>query len=196
MKKPLLAFILLLTFTTGAALAQWGNFPDVQPADWFYMYVMEIKDWGIVNGKGDGSFAPNDNINRAEFSKMLSLYDDRVDDKIETAVNGIDIDTSSMNTNSTSNLPTVMYLDKYNEAPADCPSGWEEVSYGPNWEDSSGKKNWKRVCLTDNACKVLYLEFFNQDPGRCPSGWREADYGRIYNDDGRSKWGRACYICQ
>ncbi len=60
----------------------------MKSGDWFYTYVNQIKNWGVISGNDDGTYAPSRNINRAEFAKIISLYDKRVDQKIKSAISG------------------------------------------------------------------------------------------------------------
>ena len=46
-------------------------FKDVKPTDWFFDDVMQAARTGIVKGKGDGIFAPKDNVTRRDFAIML-----------------------------------------------------------------------------------------------------------------------------
>ena len=48
-------------------------FADLETTHWAYESIVALKDEGIISGKGDGSFAPNDNVTREEFVKMLVL---------------------------------------------------------------------------------------------------------------------------
>ena len=189
MKKSLLLSLTLpLLIATLAFSAKANFFPDVHVADWFYPYVEEIRQWGVVSGNADGTFAPERNINRAEFSKMLSLYDKRVDKKI----------ADSAQTSATQNktLPSVMYLEKQSEAPAECPSGWTQADFGISWEDD-GQKAYTRICYTPNQdCRVMYLELFSsKEPAKCPDQWTQADYGVSGKGGGYRTLERVCYIC-
>ncbi len=47
-------------------------FNDVADSHWAYEAVTELYAQGIVSGKGNGNFAPNDMVKREEFVKMLS----------------------------------------------------------------------------------------------------------------------------
>ena len=40
--------------------------------DWYYPYITDLTDRGIINGRPDGSFAPGASLTRAEFVKMLA----------------------------------------------------------------------------------------------------------------------------
>lgn len=47
------------------------SFPDVKPAKWYYEYVKVASSQGIINGKPDGTFRPNDKITRNEMAVMI-----------------------------------------------------------------------------------------------------------------------------
>ncbi len=47
------------------------KFSDVKENDWFYSYVTALASKGIITGYPDGTFAPQGNITRAEFIKLL-----------------------------------------------------------------------------------------------------------------------------
>ncbi|MBD3330898.1 hypothetical protein GF354_05220 [Candidatus Peregrinibacteria bacterium] len=52
------------------------GFPDVPTDSWFFKYVANAKKLGIVNGNADGTFAPDRQVNKAEFIKMtLETFD-------------------------------------------------------------------------------------------------------------------------
>lgn len=187
MKKSalvIISFIFGLTISFG--FAQTTSFPDVKPSDWFYQYVMNIKSWGIINGTGAGTFDPSGTINRAQFSKMISLYDERVDEKIAQ----IQPDT----TTQSSRPYSIMSLREFGKEPNKCPSGWKEMDYGISWEES-GNAGRTRTCYTSQACSVAHLEKFNKEPKNCPSGWKEANYGIRWISGGHNKYGRTCYVC-
>jgi|GEM_PF-2604699 len=48
------------------------SFSDVTAADWFYDAVSIASDYGISNGNGDGTFAPNSKIKREEAMTMIA----------------------------------------------------------------------------------------------------------------------------
>ena len=185
MKKTIIlasfGFLFLATAVTTAARSNF--FSDVHVADWFYGYVETVRSWGVISGNDDGTFAPARNINRAEFAKMLTLYDQRVDRKI-----------ASVDNSSEGRPVSVMSLEKFNEIPAECPTGWEEANYGINWEEG-GRSSRRRTCYTTENCSVMHLEIFNEVPKKCLAGWTEADYGEKWAEGGRVKWYRTCYIC-
>ena len=47
------------------------TFGDVKESDWYFDYVTELAEKGIVSGNGNGGFAPNDNVTREQFLKMI-----------------------------------------------------------------------------------------------------------------------------
>ncbi len=47
-------------------------FPDIG-SEWFALYVCGAKTLGIIEGRGDGNFAPDSNVNFAEAAKILVL---------------------------------------------------------------------------------------------------------------------------
>ena len=192
MKNILFGFALGV-LSIGGLKAATQNFPDVREGVWFYPYVMEIAGWGVVDGNDDGTFAPARNINRAEFSKMLVQYDQRVDQKfedfgLELAVEDIE-DDPLVAENTT--LPSVMYLKGYNRESALCPDGWDEVDYGDNY--FGDRRHKQRTCITDQVCSTLAFERRDNgnNPLDCPTGWDEIDFGFIDVD----RKSRVCTIC-
>lgn len=47
------------------------EFKDVKMNDWYYKYLVSLKETGIVNGSDDGNFYPDNFVKREEFLKML-----------------------------------------------------------------------------------------------------------------------------
>jgi|GEM_PF-4484793 len=46
-------------------------FSDVEQGSWYYENIMTLVDRGVTNGYNDGAFKPDDNITRAEFTKLV-----------------------------------------------------------------------------------------------------------------------------
>lgn len=46
-------------------------YTDLGDAAWATEYIVTLTEKGIVSGKGDGKFYPNDNVTREEFTKMI-----------------------------------------------------------------------------------------------------------------------------
>lgn len=49
------------------------QFADLEAKHWAYESIMKLRDRNIINGYEDGTFRPEDAVNRAEFIKMLTL---------------------------------------------------------------------------------------------------------------------------
>jgi len=49
------------------------EYSDVKVSDWHFEYVKDLSEKGIVSGDGTGKFAPNDNVTREQFLKMLLM---------------------------------------------------------------------------------------------------------------------------
>lgn len=48
-------------------------FKDLDSVPWAKESILLLYDWGVINGKGEGIFAPLDNVTREEFVKMVVL---------------------------------------------------------------------------------------------------------------------------
>ena len=75
MKKRLLPVLLALTLTLPLpALAKEAStvFTDVSPEDWFAPYVEVCVKDGLLNGVGDGVFAPGQTLNGDEALVMAA----------------------------------------------------------------------------------------------------------------------------
>ncbi len=51
------------------------GYTDVKTSQWYYEYVLEAKEKGLMNGMGDGTFRPDDTLTRAQLVKALANYD-------------------------------------------------------------------------------------------------------------------------
>lgn len=60
-----------MRFTDGVLDGE-NIFPDVNPDDWFYDYVVGSIQYGWINGYPDGTFGPNDPISRAEVTTITN----------------------------------------------------------------------------------------------------------------------------
>lgn len=54
------------------------NFPDVKEGDWYFPFVKELFDQGLMEGYPDGKFGAWDPINRAEFAKVIVKLQDQI----------------------------------------------------------------------------------------------------------------------
>ena len=70
--KILLITLLLLFSTVTVTLGKQVFFTDVKENAWYYKDVKSLHDKGIINGYSDGTFRPNENVTRAEVSKMIN----------------------------------------------------------------------------------------------------------------------------
>lgn len=65
MKKKLLFVVTyLILFSVGIAVGT--QFSDVSPGDWYYNDVSTLAELNILRGNPDGTFAPEQSLNRAE----------------------------------------------------------------------------------------------------------------------------------
>ena len=67
---PEKASVTVKTYTVTVVEAE--MFSDVSDSKWYYDYVLEASDLGIINGKGDGIFAPEEDVTRGDFAVMLT----------------------------------------------------------------------------------------------------------------------------
>jgi hypothetical protein len=65
--------IAILTFKIELKIDAKSSFKDVNVSDWFSAYVAAAESKGIISGYKDGSFKPNDPVNRAEALKILLI---------------------------------------------------------------------------------------------------------------------------
>ncbi len=65
----LTAVLILLAAPIAAAPS---GFSDVKETDWFYRYVGDVSNEGIMTGTGGGLFSPGNNLTRAEVVTILS----------------------------------------------------------------------------------------------------------------------------
>ena len=72
MKKTIIIFtVILLIFSFSAGYASQKNFTDVKETDWYYNTLVSIVEKGIIDGYPDGTFKPQNNITKAEFTKVI-----------------------------------------------------------------------------------------------------------------------------
>jgi len=70
----LLASLALLPFL-GLSQAQVGYFSDVSEGTNYYQSIEFLYELGIVDGNPDGSYAPDNTLNRAEFAKLMVVIE-------------------------------------------------------------------------------------------------------------------------
>ncbi len=54
------------------------EFTDLSDDHWAYQNVMELVNEGTINGYEDGSFKPSKTVTRAEFVKMIGMWDQKI----------------------------------------------------------------------------------------------------------------------
>ncbi len=91
----ILAAVMLLQLP-GAAIAA-NTFPDVKQGDWFYEVVTNLANHGIIQGKDDGKFHPDDNLKRGEFIKMVAMVAEIWSDKAPTGKHWAESDWNALN---------------------------------------------------------------------------------------------------
>jgi len=72
--KRILSFFIALTMCIGllpTSFAAGKSFTDVKSSDWFYDDVQYVYENGLMNGKTDTAFAPNENLTRAMLVTVL-----------------------------------------------------------------------------------------------------------------------------
>lgn len=74
MKKRFLSIIIAMTFLAGIpVIGMAKTFTDLPSTHWAYTEIMAMEEAGIVDGFPDGRFRPDQQITRAEFTKLLAV---------------------------------------------------------------------------------------------------------------------------
>ena len=73
MKKFLSLLLCLALLLPVAVHADSGRFSDVKSTDWFYSYVDELTQSGVVDGYPDGTFRPENQVKVSEALKLILL---------------------------------------------------------------------------------------------------------------------------
>ena len=71
MLAMLLTVVMLASCMTTAVVAANGKFSDVKTDAIYATAVETLSKMGVINGYGDGTFLPDQNVTRAEFTAML-----------------------------------------------------------------------------------------------------------------------------
>jgi len=88
MKKIICTILLLICILSTAVSAEEFKFSDVKESDWFYSDVVSAVEMGLINGKGVGTYCPNDNLTYAEAVKLAAcMYEKYTTGKV-TLQNG------------------------------------------------------------------------------------------------------------
>lgn len=90
MKRILTVALLLLTVlcSLSAVYAHELKFDDVSPESWYYNDVSNAVSLGIVNGKSESVFAPDDNLTYAEAIKLAACMHQLYTEGVVTLENG------------------------------------------------------------------------------------------------------------
>ena len=90
MKKRIFVFILTLTLCLllGVPALAVGNFYDVGKNAWYLKYLDTAVNSGLIDGRGDGRFAPNDDITGAEAVKLAGCIGQLLSEGSVTLTNG------------------------------------------------------------------------------------------------------------
>lgn len=67
----LVGAISVCTLLMGRLTAMAAEFPDVNSGSWYYPYVQDVSEKGLMSGYSDGRFGPNDKLTRGQFATVL-----------------------------------------------------------------------------------------------------------------------------
>ncbi len=67
--------VALMMMVSFHAFAEEQRFSDAPSGHWAYSYIQSLVEDGVLNGYEDGSFRPEKEVNRAEWTKMLYAID-------------------------------------------------------------------------------------------------------------------------
>ncbi|MBR5430623.1 MAG: S-layer homology domain-containing protein, partial [Firmicutes bacterium] len=67
--------LLLIALIPGAALGAGVAYDDVQPGDWYYDAVQYVSDNGLMQGVGNNTFAPGDDVTRGMIVTIIYRLD-------------------------------------------------------------------------------------------------------------------------
>lgn len=108
----LLALVAGAFFWIGYACAIQGSFSDVEPGSWYESAVQNLTGKNIIEGYADGTYRPDDNINRAELAVMM----DRLLEHVETGEVATPPTSVTLEVPFTSQAPTGDWNLPYQEA--------------------------------------------------------------------------------
>ena len=79
---------LALCLSLGAPALAAGGFSDVAQNAWYLKYLDTAVSSGLINGRGDGRFSPDDDITGAEAVKLAACISQLLSDGSVTLTNG------------------------------------------------------------------------------------------------------------
>ena len=90
MKKRMsvLVLTLALCLSLGVPALAAGGFRDVNQNAWYFKYLDTAVSSGLINGRGDGRFSPDDDITGAEAVKLAACISQLLSDGSVTLTNG------------------------------------------------------------------------------------------------------------
>lgn len=88
------AALTILCFSFFAAVANAGSFTDLSDRNRYAVAIEYLKEVGIINGYPDGTFKPDQNVNRVEFLKLV-LESSEITTDIDTKTEFPDIDNTA-----------------------------------------------------------------------------------------------------
>lgn len=71
MRKFMTLLVAIILTCSGCGVSAREVFTDVPETDWAAPFIYNLVDRNIVGGYGDGTFKPNDPVQRCEYAKML-----------------------------------------------------------------------------------------------------------------------------
>lgn len=85
--KKITAVLIGIVLTIGVALTAHGVFTDQNQFDsWYQDAVLMMHTIGVINGYPDGSFKPENNVNRAELAVMFKKYNQYSNDQRDGSI--------------------------------------------------------------------------------------------------------------
>lgn len=75
-KKRGISFLVALALLFSAVsvtATEVEDFPDVPQSHWAYEHITRLVRRGVINGKPDGTFAPEEEVTREQFAKLMAL---------------------------------------------------------------------------------------------------------------------------
>lgn len=121
-------------------------FGDAKNGEWFFEYVMALKEVGIVNGYEDGNFKPHDSVTLAETLKMVLMAA-----KINLPVN----------------VSGKVFLDVENDIWY-APHALHAKNYNIVMPGDDGKLNANEAMSRANFAEILYRVLFVNENGGNP----------------------------
>ena len=71
LRRTAAIFLCLIFLSSLSASALAVEFPDVSPEHWAYADIQKASDYGLIQGLEDGTFRPEERLNRASFVTIL-----------------------------------------------------------------------------------------------------------------------------